>query len=340
MLFDKPSVDHEDGSREREQNIDILGNPFSSTSPQPPRTPGILHVAGSLASLLYDIITYTTSDHAQPGNQADMVKRLNFYTRWKSWKSALPEFFREDVNRTPQTGSLAIYASEVVLAIFHQVAAGTTIPDDGDITTVKKLYIHEYKTLVPIISKYLRFFPPNDPMVVRGLYLGAAALIPFLDDDTAAWKDDELVSGTDEDSDHLSYGSNSLTTAPESIEEVHELFTAGISKMRICLGGFQVITTLLLQGIQAIAWSMKKPIPAAATDHFRGLPTLEVDDIPLSIAPPQQKEILDSLMDEDDVRETASLDGSARNTRNGLQRAKIGIELSAIISRWAVLSVN
>ena len=82
--------------------VDILGQPFESSSIYPPRTPGALHPSCDIAVLYYETITYNFTDSKRTTDQ-DLAERAKMYTKWMAWDAQLPNVFRHDRNFTPQT---------------------------------------------------------------------------------------------------------------------------------------------------------------------------------------------------------------------------------------------
>ena len=155
---------------------------------------------------------------------------------------------------------------------------------------VKDIIIHHCELDTDLFERYMKSNPPVS-LLGRGLYVSTTALIPFLD-----------YPGT------------------------HSLFTKNSFMLRLCIPRLR-ITAMLLKGIRAMAWGMKKRIPASAKEYFEGLddmagPQVDPKDVPTAFALPHQQRIVELLSD----------DGSE-------EMEKLGDQLATLIARWSSLSI-
>jgi hypothetical protein len=280
-----------------QQNVDILDAPFTAGSYQPPRTPGILHAVCDLSEFCFDVLAYNTDKTISHGTKGDIEERENWLTKWRLLEESLPDMFRDEKNLTPQTCFLrfaffsgrSIYSltshryhqSEAAISILQRLDSNVRFPQSD--SSVKELYLEHCSAVCDTIDRYLKQWPAEG-LTGRGIYIAVTPLIPLLDDPAT-----------------------------------HSLFERGCCHLRLCIPNLPIFK-LLLQAIQAIAWSMKKEIPPNARYCFEGLGKLDTaKDLPLSFVLPQQKEFLESLeRDKDDDEE-----------------GDISEELSAILARWS-----
>ena len=92
---------------EQQQNVDIHGQPFTTLSPEPARTPGLIHAAFDLAEIFQEIANYNIDQPTKIGSDDDVTERAKLYLRILELKASLPSMFRQESNFTVQTCFLA-----------------------------------------------------------------------------------------------------------------------------------------------------------------------------------------------------------------------------------------
>lgn len=87
------------------ENVDILGEPFTSASFRPPLTPGIPNAICDLTILQNEIIIHN-ENILQSGSEDDLPTRRGLYKKLRTWRKSLPEHLLNELNRTPGTSLL------------------------------------------------------------------------------------------------------------------------------------------------------------------------------------------------------------------------------------------
>jgi hypothetical protein len=86
-------------------NVDIFGQPFTSSSYRPSFTPGVLDAACDLVVLQHDVINQNF-DVQEKGTHDDFGMRLRQYRILQNWESKVPAELRYEMNNTPGTAFL------------------------------------------------------------------------------------------------------------------------------------------------------------------------------------------------------------------------------------------
>jgi len=108
---------------------------------------------------------------------------------------------------------------------------------------------------------------------------------------------------------------------------------------------------LMLQGIQALAFTLKQVIPEAARVFFEGLQVGggkggDLKDVPMSFILPQYDEVKELLADEEEER-SSSVDGASAMSSSSSSSSsslgsnnRLGAELGRLIARWNAMSLR
>ena len=178
-----------------------------------------------------------------------------------------------------------IHISETAFSILQLLPSNRCLP--GEMFSVKQLCLLNCKSDTWAIERYMKALAP-DPLLGRGLFVSLSILVPFLDD-----------------------------------VEIHDIFTRDCFMLRAC-AGITPMVKLLLKGVQASAWALKKTLPKPARQCFDGLEQDEDDrDLPISFSLPHR----------DEIRELLSGEGDH-------DLPQLGVQLSTLVSRWSALSVD
>ncbi|XPS70319.1 hypothetical protein M3J09_002544 [Ascochyta lentis] len=95
------------------ENVDILGQPFTSSSYRPPFTPGVLNAACDLSIIQHGIINYNL-DVQEQGIEDNLDTRREQYQSLHDWRNALPLNLRNEENNTPGT----VFLTQVYFRLF------------------------------------------------------------------------------------------------------------------------------------------------------------------------------------------------------------------------------
>lgn len=154
--------------------------------------------------------------------------------------------------------------------------------------SLKELCVRYCQSDCDAIEQYMKQRRP-DPLLGRGLFVSLSNLAPLLDD-----------------------------TA------LHSLFVRQCAMLRACLF-ITPLVRVLLKGVQATVWALKKSIPMQARPYFEGLneESQSNQDLPIEFSIPHRDEM------------RRMLSGEAHENLDYL-----GVRLSDLASRWALLSVD
>ena len=83
-------------------NVDILRQPFTSSSYRPPFTPGVLDAACDLSIIQHGVINHNI-DMQEMSVDDDLSIRKHQYQSLQDWRNALPLHLRNEENSTPGT---------------------------------------------------------------------------------------------------------------------------------------------------------------------------------------------------------------------------------------------
>jgi hypothetical protein len=167
------------------------------------------------------------------------------------------------------------HANEVALNILHPLDPGLILP--GGTLSVKELSIQHCRDEVELADHFLKRFPA-DGLIGRGQFIVLSTLVPFLTD-----------------------------------VRTHGCFTAGCQILRFGTTTLPVMK-MFLQGIGALARSLKQVIPTSARQYFEGLvQDYDVKDLPTSFVLPQLRDMQELVVNEQhsvtQTREETSPDG-------------------------------
>jgi hypothetical protein len=103
----------------------------------------------------------------------------------------------------------------------------------------------------------------------------------------------------------------------------HELFTRTCFLLRWTARDIPV-SDYVLQGLKALAWSLKQRIPQTALPYLdpAGATPVDTTDVPMALALPQHREIQEILSDDDS------------------DSSNMGEELGSLLSKWSAMSVK
>ncbi len=96
-----------DSSPENPTNVDLFGQPFTSSSSQPPFVTGAISTFCRTAVLLSEVLTYgqvhRDNEDTNFGDRANLIKRKEFLANLNAIGNSLPSALRHDHNFTPAT---------------------------------------------------------------------------------------------------------------------------------------------------------------------------------------------------------------------------------------------
>lgn len=161
-------------------------------------------------------------------------------------------------------------------------------------TTVKDLIIEACRSTTTAMELYVHSHPPSRDyscMILAALYTPAITLTSYLHD-------------------HF----------------VHVMFNSNVVMLKYVSRRFAA-ARLMLQGLRALAWFMKMPIPEQAKACFEGLEDgahgrEDLRDVPTQVALPQYEEIRDILSDD------------------GPDQTDMAYHLGMLISKWSAMSLS
>jgi hypothetical protein len=85
------------------ENVDILGQPFTPSSTQPPFVPGITRCMGEIAEMQYRMIMFNITSNLAPTHPQEVHIRKGFYQELLQWRGQLPANYLVEENFTPET---------------------------------------------------------------------------------------------------------------------------------------------------------------------------------------------------------------------------------------------
>jgi len=104
MTMKIPSVprlfhEHKETSQDL-RNVDIFGQPFTSSSHFPPLTPGVMNAMCDVVILHHEVIDH---NEASPDstNEHNFHTQRRLYDRLHAWQDCLPKHLRCEENATP-----------------------------------------------------------------------------------------------------------------------------------------------------------------------------------------------------------------------------------------------
>jgi hypothetical protein len=97
----------DEDSAEIQGNFDVLRQPFTSSSSEPPLVPNLHTAICDLACFLRQSMTYNAENEHLRGSDQDIHWRVKLYHHVMEWGAALPPRLQHDQNFTPQTIHLA-----------------------------------------------------------------------------------------------------------------------------------------------------------------------------------------------------------------------------------------
>lgn len=243
------------------ENVDLFGQPFTSASPRPPFTPGVLHALCDLTILQNEITKYN-DDMLQVNVQVDLVARRALYKKTLSWRKSLPDHLLNELNSTPGTCLLRVHYEEV--AIFALRFLHPSI-DHVDNISVKDLRIIHCQQIVATVEHHFRTHLPGEycAMFLNALYHVCITLIPSLDD---------IVS-----------------------QEIFTRAAMGLRREPLDLPGL----VFPIRGIEAVARGMNKELPPVAKAAFQSVKMpADFGDMLIEYGFPQQLENVQVEVDE------------------------------------------
>jgi hypothetical protein len=103
----------------------------------------------------------------------------------------------------------------------------------------------------------------------------------------------------------------------------HDLFTRACFALRQTARDYPM-SRFILQGLQALAWSLKQPIPPSAQRWIDSVGSQkdELRDVPMGFVIPQYDEIRQLLSDDEH------------------DSSQIGSELGTLISKWSAMTIE
>ncbi|KAI1118714.1 putative C6 transcription factor [Nemania sp. NC0429] len=157
-------------------NVDLFGEPFSAQSPQPPIVIGVPNVLCRFSLLMHQVVTHN-HDESNEYDEADLLKRRQFYADALDFSNALPLFLQHEHNFTPQTCFLR-YVRPLHPAVGFDGEAGLSVKD----LTFKHCTI-----VTDVMEQYFRTWTTNEfsSMVFFGPLNAGTILLPLLPDKQA-----------------------------------------------------------------------------------------------------------------------------------------------------------
>ncbi len=186
------------------------------------------------------------------------------------------------------TRKRSVYVDEVIISIWRSVHAETLI-ESGRRATAHDLLIHCVRTDAAVSRRYIDTFGLSEYtcMVLCGMYNAVLILVEKLGDAT-----------------------------------VHDVFVQVCSMLRLTATDFPM-ASLILQGVMAMAWSLKVAIPARALPYLQNLGSQKdaLRDIPLAFAIPETVVVRSMLANHgDDAADLA--------------------EMGRLLSKWSDLTID
>ncbi|KAF3038471.1 hypothetical protein E8E12_003605 [Didymella heteroderae] len=212
------------------ENVDIFGQPFTSSSYRPSFTPGVLNAACDLAVLQHAVINHNF-DVRENGASDNFGMRLQQYRTLQKWESKVPPELRNDINNTPGTAFLSVHCDIIALFILRPLDPRTVLPGEG---TSLGLRIMHCQRIITLVENHFRDHLAGDysTLFLAGLFHACLTLIPSLSSAVSA-----------------------------------ELFTRAamlLHRTVVDLPGMRQI----LRGVQAVVWGMRKSLPEGARASF------------------------------------------------------------------------
>ncbi|KAI1424240.1 putative C6 transcription factor [Xylaria sp. FL1777] len=241
-------------NRDSPTNIDIFGQPFISSSPQPPFVTGAISVFCVVAMLVSEVLTYgqgqKDNEETDSTDRAHLIKRNEFMTKLNAINDSLPSALRHDYNFTPATCFLRIVMNTAAHAILRPLHPDFVL-DETDGTTVKDTMLKNCELDIELMENYFARWTTGEfsTMAFVGPLNSGMALLPLLPQEAAS-----------------------------------QLFPR-ICRLMRNLSTRMPIAKYVLKGWEAALWSRKIEIPGPAKPYFENLGTRteELLDIPTSL---------------------------------------------------------
>ncbi|KAI5459475.1 hypothetical protein BGZ63DRAFT_466108 [Mariannaea sp. PMI_226] len=247
-------------------------------------TPGVFKANCALSELFYAIMTFNTMNPVIDNKGASSAKRAELYTTLTELQNSWKPILQMGDGFTAQICYLGNHISEAAFSIMQILPPDYHFP--GHTRSIKELCIDYCESDSKLIEQFMKSLTP-DPLLGRALFVSLSILAPYLDE-----------------------------------PKVKILFVRNSFMLRACLP-ITPMVKVLLKGVQATAWSLRKSIPVDARQYFQDLDEAGATDLPVSFSLPHSNEI------------RALLSGEGEDGDSGL-----GVHLSTLVSRWSTLSVD
>ncbi|KAI3331035.1 putative C6 transcription factor [Ustulina deusta] len=264
-----------DSSPENPTNVDLFGQPFTSSSSQPPFVTGAISTFCRTAVLLSEVLTYgqvhRDNEDTNFGDRANLIKRKEFLANLNAIGNSLPSALRHDHNFTPATCFLRIVMNTAVHAILRPLHQDVVL-DESDGTTVKTMILKNCALDIELMEQYFGRWTTGEfsTMAFVGPLNSGTALLPLLPDETA------------------------IQMFPRICRLMHNLSTR------------MPIAKYVMRGWEAALWSRKVKIPGPAQPYFENLGTGrgEFTNIPTSLVVahvPRNEDLLSKEWDDGEL---------------------------------------
>jgi len=87
-------------------NLDVLGQVFGPTSPEPPLVPGVTRAACEITTLQYRIMVYNQNPDGKIGRENDLQRRRDFFAELGALEQSLSHRLSYILNPAPGTAFL------------------------------------------------------------------------------------------------------------------------------------------------------------------------------------------------------------------------------------------
>lgn len=179
-----------------------------------------------------------------------------------------------------------MYLDEVLISILRPLHRDTVFQNHR---TVKDLSIDYVSQDTQVTERYVQAFSLNEYScaTLLGLYNAVLTVVPFLED-----------------------------------HKTHQIFDRACRLLRWQVSDFP-IARYILQSVQAMAWSLKVPIPQQAVSFLNDLEVdkNDLNDLPLSLALPQSDAMRDLLVEDD-------------------ESSDVGVEMRLLLAKWSTMSIS
>ncbi|KAK5625141.1 hypothetical protein RRF57_000858 [Xylaria bambusicola] len=229
-----------ENSYETSTNVDIFGQPFTSTSPQPPLVTGAIGTLCRVAVLMSEVLTFgqnhKSSEDINSGGQDHVDERIEFLMKLNEIDNSLPPSLRHDQNFTPSTCFLRIAMNTIVYAIVRTLRKDVVL-DQTNGMTVRTMVLRSCALDIELMEQYFARWTTGEfsLMAFIGPLSAGTVLLPLIQEDAA-----------------------------------RQLFPR-ICRLMHTISKRMPIAKYVMKGWEAALWTRRIEIPAAARPFFDSL---------------------------------------------------------------------